>query len=86
VNLVTDILSRGPSAAPTAVDSAHPSRRLLDLHSVLQRVPISRGRLYQLIAAGAFPRQIKVGARSAWIEFEIDAWVDALAARREVQP
>jgi prophage regulatory protein len=79
--LVKDHSSRGLSAA-AAVDSA-PSGKLLSLPDVLQRVPISRARFYQLIARGTFPRQVKVGARSAWIEHEVDRWVDSLAARRD---
>jgi prophage regulatory protein len=79
---VANTSPRGLSAA-AAVDSAHPSRKLLSLPDVLQRVPVSRARLYELIAAGEFPRQVKVGARSAWIEREVDRWVDSLAARRD---
>jgi prophage regulatory protein len=79
---VANISSRGTSAA-AAVDTAHSaSRKLLDLRAVLQRVPVSRARLYQLIAAGEFPRQVRVGGRAFWLEHELNAWVDALAEQR----
>jgi prophage regulatory protein len=58
------------------------SRKLLDLRAVLQRVPISRARLYQLVKAGEFPRQVRVGGRAFWLESELDSWVDALAEQR----
>jgi predicted DNA-binding transcriptional regulator AlpA len=56
-----------------AVGPSH-SRKLLDLRAVLQRVPVSRARLYQLLKAGQFPRH--------WLEHELNAWVDALAEQR----
>jgi prophage regulatory protein len=74
------VVAQPPVAVATA---AAPSKRLLPLKEVLQRVPVSRARVYQLIAAGEFPRQVKVGTRSAWIEHEVDRWVDSLAARRD---
>jgi prophage regulatory protein len=80
---VTNHTSRGPSAAAAVAVAAPSSRKLLNLPTVLARVPVSRARVYQLIAAGEFPRQVKVGARSAWIESEVDQWVDRLAARRD---
>jgi predicted DNA-binding transcriptional regulator AlpA len=36
-----------------------------------------------MVAAGKFPRQVKIGTRSLWIESEVDQWVDELAAKRE---
>jgi prophage regulatory protein len=73
---------RGLSSAP-AHDSAHPSKRLLPLAEVLRRVPVSRASIYSLVAKGAFPKPLKVGSRSAWLESEVDQWVDALAAERD---
>jgi prophage regulatory protein len=63
-------------------DSAHHCRKLLDLRAVLARVPISRARLYQLVKAGEFPRQVRVGGRAFWLEHELDAWISALAEQR----
>jgi prophage regulatory protein len=78
---VTYISSRGPSSA-AAVDAA-PAHRLIDLPEVLRRVPLCRARIYQLIRAGEFPQQIKLGSRSCWLEREIDDWIGALAAQRD---
>jgi prophage regulatory protein len=77
---VTNLVA-GPVGGAHAVDAPH-SRKLLSLPDVLARVPVSRARLYQMVATGEFPRQVKVGSRSAWIESEVDSWVDSLAARR----
>ena len=77
---MANISSRGTSAA-AAVDTAQ--HKLLDLRSVLARVPISRARLYQLVKAGQFPRQVRVGGRAFWLEHELEAWISALAAQRD---
>jgi prophage regulatory protein len=79
---VANNMPRGLSSA-LAYDTAHTaSRKLLDLRAVLARVPVSRARLYQLVKAGEFPRQVRVGGRAFWLEREVDAWVDSLAEQR----
>jgi prophage regulatory protein len=77
---VTYISSRGPSSA-AAVDAA--PTRLIDIDEVLLRVPLCRARIYQLVKVGEFPRQIKLGKRSAWLEREVDAWIATQAAKRD---
>lgn len=53
------------------------SRRLIRLPEVLKRVGLSRARMYGLIDAGRFPKQVKIGLRSvAFIESEIEEWMD----------
>ena len=48
-------------------------------------VALGRSRIYQLIEAGQFPKPIKVGSKSVrWVRAELDAWITAQAARREV--
>jgi prophage regulatory protein len=55
--------------------------RFIRLPEVQRRVPLSRSRIFELIAAGRFPRNIKLSERaSAWDEAEIEQW---LAERRE---
>jgi prophage regulatory protein len=50
--------------------------RILRRKQVESRVGLSRSSLYALIAAGAFPKQIKLSTRAVgWRESEIDAWV-----------
>ena len=61
---------------------------LLRLPCVIARTSLSRSTLYRRVAAGDFPRPIKLGERaSAWSAAEIDAWIaDRIAARdREAQ-
>ena len=58
------------------VDASH--ARFLRLSEVRGRVPYSRPTIYRLIAAGEFPRPYSLGARAvAWLESEIDAWIEA---------
>ena len=53
-------------------------KRLLRLTDVRERVPYSRSTIYQLIAQGKFPKPINIGERAvAWLESEIDAWIQA---------
>lgn len=53
------------------------ARRFLRLPEVLARVPLSRTRLYELIAEGRFPAQYRLSDRaSAWDEAEINHWLD----------
>jgi prophage regulatory protein len=50
--------------------------KLLRLPQVLERVPFCRATIYQLMRKGEFPKQVKMGERSAgWVESEIEAWV-----------
>jgi len=52
--------------------------RFLRLSEVRNRVPYSRATIYRLITAGRFPRPYSLGARAvAWLESEIDAWIEA---------
>jgi predicted DNA-binding transcriptional regulator AlpA len=75
---MTDIVVAQPSAA----DAAVAARKLLDLPAVLARVPVCRAYWYERVAAGKAPSPVKVGKRSLWLAHEIDAWIDAMAARR----
>lgn len=54
--------------------------RLLRLPEVLSRTGLSRSRLY---ADSSFPKAVKIGDRAvAWVEQEVQAWVDARIAER----
>ncbi|MCL6326562.1 helix-turn-helix transcriptional regulator [Pectobacterium polaris] len=58
-------------------------RRLIRLPEVLKRVGLSRARMYGLINTGRFPKQVRIGLRSvAFIESEIEAWMDSVIASR----
>jgi prophage regulatory protein len=51
--------------------------RFLRLAEVRNRVGYGRATIYRLMAAGHFPRSYSLGARAvAWLESEIDAWIE----------
>ena len=53
----------------------HP--KLIRLPEVKRRTGFGKTWIYTLIRAGKFPKQVKTGLRSiAFIESEIDAWID----------
>lgn len=59
--------------------------RLLRMPEVLARTGLSRSKLY---ATTDFPRPVKIGERAvAWVEDEIQEWIDArIAERAELVP
>jgi prophage regulatory protein len=58
----------------------------LRLKSVMAATGLSRSALYAAIAAGTFPKQVKIGAQSsAWPASEVDAWQAARVAERDRQ-
>jgi len=46
-------------------------------------VPYSGMHLRRLEAAGKFPRRVKIGARVAWVETEVDEWLAAKVEARD---
>lgn len=53
-------------------------RRLLRLDEVLRICAVSRSFVYREIAAGRFPRPVRVGPRAArWRLQEVTAWMDS---------
>src|SRR5262245_51597300 len=60
-------------------------RRLLRAPEVCERVGFtSTSTLYSAMERLGFPKPVKIGARSvAWIEEEVDAWVEARIAARD---
>lgn len=50
--------------------------RILRINVVLDRTGLTRSTLYRKIAAGTFPRQVKLSARCAgWRESAVNAWL-----------
>ena len=50
--------------------------RIIRIKSVLQLTGLSRSTLYRKVAAGSFPKQIKIAERCAgWRQSAIDAWL-----------
>ena len=58
--------------------------RLLHLREVLSRTSLSRSTVYRLMALGegSFPQAVKLGARTSWVESEVQDWIDARIAER----
>ena len=64
---------------------------VLKLRAVSEKTGLKSSAIYQRIAQGTFPRQVKLGPKaSGWIESEIDFWIadrirerDAKHSRRE---
>ena len=69
------------------VKTANPTQlahRFIKLPQVKHYTSLSTSEIYRRIAAGTFPAQITLGPKSvAWLEAEVLAWCDALAAQRE---
>ncbi|GAB2662995.1 helix-turn-helix transcriptional regulator [Arenimonas aestuarii] len=62
------------SAAPAMPEPALP--RLVRMPTVLQMVGLSRSEVWRRIAAGTFPKPLKLGPNtSAFVEAEVAAWV-----------
>lgn len=57
-------------------------QRLLRLPEVLSRVALSKSTLYARIRDGSFPKPVHLGTLSAWVEAEVDVWIDAKIASR----
>ncbi|MFA5631458.1 MAG: AlpA family transcriptional regulator [Porticoccaceae bacterium] len=58
--------------------------RFIKLPKVKKYTALSTSEIYRRIAEGRFPKQVKLGPKSsAWIESEILAWCEELAAQRD---
>lgn len=61
--------------------------KLLRYEQVRERVGYSRQYLSQLEKKGLFPRRIQIGPKSvAWLESEINEWIDSKRANRGPAP
>jgi prophage regulatory protein len=53
---------------------------LLKMNDVVDKTCLSRSFLYDLIKKGQFPKPCKLAVRaSAWVETEVDEWVQSQA-------
>lgn len=73
--LDTPIISRGSNTDQWRP----PVKRLIRIKDVLDRIPVSRSQLYNMIAAGELPKQLHIcgGQAAFWVESEIDEWIQA---------
>lgn len=58
-------------------------RRLIKLAEVQKRTALCRSSIYAKIAAGTFPKPVKSGSSSTWVDTEVQAWIDALIDGRD---
>lgn len=60
-------------------------KRFIRLPEVSARTGLPRASVYEAMAAGAFPKSIRLGEITvAWLESEIDDWIEArIAASRQ---
>jgi len=57
--------------------------RLLRLNEVKQRTGLSKSSIYNQINDGTFPQPVLIGARAvAWVEGEIQEWINTRIAER----
>lgn len=54
-------------------------KKLLRLPAVLELIPVSKTVWYQGIKSGEYPKPIKVGRASMWLESEIMELIDHMA-------
>ena len=58
--------------------------KFLRLPEVKSRTGFSRSSIYLFVQNGTFPRPVRIGGRVvAWLETEIDEWIEARLAERE---
>ena len=62
-----------------------PTKKFIRLPEVISRTGYKRTSIYEKIAEGTFPAPIKLGPRAvAWVSEEIEEWMDARIAERDV--
>jgi prophage regulatory protein len=56
------------------------------LPAVMARTGLKRSAVYALVAAGRFPKPVKLSERSsAWVVTEVDCWIAARIAERDAK-
>ena len=75
--------STAPST-PINSSSCPTPTRLLRRREVEACIGLSRSTIYALVAAGDFPRPVKLGPRAvAWVASEVSDWIHSRVAARE---
>ncbi len=60
--------------------------KLIRIRSVLEMTSISKSYVYQLVKEGGFPKPVQLvkgGKSVAWIESEVQEWVESRIADRD---
>lgn len=72
-----------PKTPPhTSTSSPLPTERLIPLREVKSQVGMCRTTIYTRIAAGEFPKHVKLGKSSRWLQSEIQNFIEQQANRR----
>lgn len=60
--------------------------KLLRQSAVEDRVGLKKSKIYEMIAAGEFPRPLKLGGVNVWPESQIGKWItDLIAANADTE-
>lgn len=58
--------------------------KILRISEVRKITGLGRSTLYDMISAGCFPRQVRIGKRAVgWLEPEIETWVGSKVSERD---
>lgn len=63
----------------TETDETAPPKQLLTMKEVCARLRRSRASIYRDIAASHFPKALKIGSSSRWLEDEIETFIAGAA-------
>jgi len=50
-------------------------QKLLRIDAVIETTAIKKSSIYERIKSGTFPKPVKIGFASAWLESEVQEWV-----------
>src|SRR5262245_59478185 len=70
-------------ARPLPVDDRDPTPQLLRIREVAQIFRISTRQVWKLMAAGRFPKPLKIGRSSRWLASDIEQFIQVTAPRSE---
>jgi len=60
--------------------------RLIRLKEVMNLTALGRSTIYKKMKEGTFPKTVSLGDRAvAWIESEIEEWIEEIIAQRETE-
>lgn len=79
--------TQSENAKPTNVVEFPANHRLMRIRAVIEMTGISKSYVYQLVRDNEFPKPVKLtkGAKAvAWVEAEVQAWVNSRIADRNM--
>lgn len=62
------------------------NQRLIRLPQVKAMVGLGRSSIYDKIKRGEFPKQIKLGRSSGWVEAEVQEWISEQIQASRLEP